>query len=151
MNIQFELKPWSKVSRDEVEKAFRLRADIFIVEQDCVYPDIDGKDHLAWHSFAWDNDHLASYLRIFPPGPYYDDAAAIGRIVTDANYRGQKLAGKLIQQSIKFIKSNIDTGCIKMSAQTHLKNYYGSFGFTPEGDEYDEDGIMHVCMVMNYG
>lgn len=151
VNMQFHVKSFNELTLNEFHSILLLRINVFVVEQDCPYPELDNKDQKAFHLFAFSEDNsdkVIAYTRIFKPGDYYQEAA-LGRVAVHGDYRNQQLGYELIKKSIKVIKTKFNTSNIKIGAQTYLKNFYGSFGFKQEGDEYIEDGIPHIHMIRN--
>ncbi|MEX0610323.1 MAG: GNAT family N-acetyltransferase [Balneolaceae bacterium] len=128
----------------QVEDIFKLRQQVFIIEQNCIYPDIDGADSSAKHLLMYENDILAAYLRVFLPGSKYPDQASLGRIVLNPLFRGTGLGPELIRKSIELCNG----ASIRIEAQAKLKNYYHQYGFKEEGDVYVVDGIDHLQMVL---
>ncbi|PYE87464.1 GNAT family N-acetyltransferase [Phyllobacterium leguminum] len=122
----------------------KLRVDTFIVEQNCPYPELDGKDLDAAHLRVLDNGDLAAYLRVLPP--VGDGSARIGRVIVAPSHRGRKLGEKIMREAIAKCRERFPGRAIDLSAQSHLRAFYGSFGFVPVSDEYAEDGIPHVDM-----
>ena len=139
------IKKFGELSINELYDILRLRAEVFVVEQDCVYQDVDAKDQKALHLFISDDDKIVGYTRMFDKGDYFDEAS-IGRVVVQENYRDKALGHMLMKESIKAIKTNYNTSKITISAQKHLKGFYESHGFTQVGNEYLEDGIPHIKM-----
>ncbi|WP_020568940.1 GNAT family N-acetyltransferase [Neolewinella persica] len=126
----------------------RLRAEVFVVEQDCVYQDLDDKDQRAIHLLGTTEDgQLAAYTRIVDKGVSYPDYASIGRVITAPFARGKGLGRPLMEESIRGLVSHFGQQPIKIGAQAHLQKYYGSLGFIGVGEVYDEDGIPHRSMV----
>ena len=141
------LKKFSDLTVDELHDLLQLRINIFVVEQNCPYPELDGKDKIAYHYFATDDrGKIVAYTRIFAPGDYYEDSA-IGRVVVDASCRGEGLGFELMKGSISQIESLFGSGNIKIGAQKYLRKFYESLGFKKQGEEYLEDGIPHIYMV----
>ena len=148
-NIFWQFDKLDNIHLADFYKALSLRQDVFIIEQECLYRDIDGLDDKAWHLFGWDSytkEKLATYARIFAPGDYYTEAA-IGRILTAADFRRGGFGVALMEESIRRTDALFDNPPIRMGAQTYLIDFYGKFGFKPDGDRYDEDGIEHVHML----
>ncbi len=149
VKMEFHLKTFNELSLDEFHDILQLRINVFVVEQDCPYPELDTKDKLALHFFAYADDmpeKVIAYTRIFKPGDYYEEAA-LGRVVVHADYRQQKLGYELIEKTIEAIQERFNTSMIKIGAQTHLQNFYESFGFKQIGKGYIEDGIPHIHMI----
>ena len=126
----------------------QLRSEVFVVEQDCVYQDIDYKDQKAIHILGYKNEKLIAYTRIFKPGDYFNDAS-IGRVVVAENQRKFGYGFIIMQHSIKAVKEYFNETTIKISAQKYLKNFYESLDFEQIGEEYLEDGIPHIAMIKN--
>ena len=145
MSIQFKIKPFNELSVNELYQALQLRSDVFIVEQNCVYPDVDGKDSKALHLLGTFQDSIVAYARLFPPG-YYFDNASIGRVVISAGYRDRKWGHSLMRAAIIGIEEYYNTSVITISAQLYLKKFYESHGFVQEGEGYLEDDIPHIRM-----
>lgn len=145
-DINFEIKCFDELSTHELYKILRLRAEVFVVEQDCVYQDIDNKDQKALHVIGYKKDNIVAYTRIFDAGDYFDKAS-IGRVVVSEKERKYGYGHNLIRCSISAIKENYKTNKIKISAQCYLKKFYEKHGFIQQGKEYLEDGIPHIAMI----
>lgn len=146
MSLQFEIKPFKKLSSEELYQILRLRSEVFVVEQNCVYQDIDGKDQKALHVIGGFEDKIVAYARIFNAGAYFDNAS-IGRVIVDANYRDRKWGHDLIKASISGISEYFGESQITISAQLYLQKFYESHGFVVIGETYLEDGIPHIEML----
>lgn len=144
MNIQ--VKTFNELDLHELYQVLQLRSEVFVVEQDCVYQDIDGKDEKALHVLGYEGDLLVAYTRLFPPGVYFSEAA-IGRVVVKEESRKNSYGHDILKASIKAIEERYQMGKIKLSAQTYLTKFYESHGFVQMGDGYLEDGIPHIAMV----
>ncbi len=144
--LHFEIKTFEELSGTEVYKILRLRAEVFVVEQDCVYQDIDDKDQKALHIIGYKNSEIVAYTRIFDAGDYFDDAS-IGRVVVSEKERKYGHGHKLMSYSIKAVEEKFTTDKIKVSAQCYLKSFYETHGFKQIGEEYLEDGIPHIAMI----
>lgn len=143
--MKIEAKEFKELTLDELYEVLRLRTEVFVVEQDCVYQDIDNKDQKAIHIIGWEGDEIVAYTRIFKPGVYFKEAA-IGRVLVAHTHRNKGLAHQLLAESIREIKNRYQSDCIKISAQTYLLDFYSSHGFKAEGEPYLEDGIPHRAM-----
>jgi len=143
-------KKFNELSANEVYDILKLRNEVFIVEQNCAYGDIDGRDPGSVHIYLLAEDSMAAYCRVLPPGLAFD-CAAIGRVVTKMEHRGQGYARKLMKQAISYINGREYSGRIKVSAQAYLKDFYGSLGFKIISDVYLEDGIPHYEMLYEKG
>ena len=144
--ISFIIKKYEFISRDELYAILQLRSEVFVVEQDCVYQDIDGKDDKAVHVLGYKDDQLIAYTRIFKPGAYFEQAS-IGRVLVKENQRKFKYGYDLMNASIEAVEKYFDEQTIKISAQVYLKNFYNNLGFIEQGATYLEDGIPHMVMV----
>lgn len=148
--MKWILKTFDELSLKEFHDIIQLRLDIFVVEQDCPYLDLDGKDFKAYHFFGQPDDEsnkVVAYTRIFAPGDYFNEAS-IGRVVVHADYRKDGIGFQLMKKSMEQIESLFDTKVIKIGAQQYLKKFYESLGFSSTGHDYMEDGIPHTYMIM---
>ena len=144
MNIS--IKKFNELSLNELYQILQLRSEVFVVEQDCVYQDIDGKDDKALHIIGEVNGEIVAYTRCFDKGFYFEEAA-IGRVVVKDNQRKYGYGHQIMKASIEAIKHHFGTEKIKLSAQQYLIKFYESHGFTSIGEGYLEDGIPHIAMV----
>lgn len=143
--LDFTIKQYEFLTRDELYEVLQLRAEVFVVEQDCVYQDIDGKDHKAIHVLGYKNKKLVAYTRIFGPGDYFKQAS-VGRVVVRDDERNHKYGYDLMDASIEAVEKYFDETIIEISAQTYLKRFYNNLGFKEVGEGYLEDGIPHIGM-----
>ena len=146
--MQIKVRTFEELNLQELYELLRLRSEVFVVEQDCIYQDIDGKDHEALHVLGFENEKLVAYTRIFSPGIYFTEAA-IGRVVVRETNRKNKYGHEILQASIKAVEDHFHTTKIKLSAQTYLIKFYESHGFEQVGEGYLEDGIPHIGMLKN--
>ncbi len=123
----------------------KLRVDVFVVEQKCPYPEIDGKDIDAFHLRILDGEQLAASLRVLPPEKD-GKPVKIGRVVVAPDYRGYKLGQRLMKEAVAFAQKRFPRQAVELGGQSHLQKFYNSFGFVTISDEYLEDGIPHVDM-----
>jgi ElaA protein len=144
--MQIEIKAFEELSLQELYQLLQLRSQVFVVEQDCVYQDIDGKDADALHVLGTLEGKIVSYTRLFPPG-YYFEQAAIGRVVVEESQRKNQFGHSILKASMDAIKQHYNTETIKLSAQTYLTRFYESHGFEQIGEGYLEDGIPHIAML----
>ena len=135
------------ISKEELYDVLSLRQRVFIIEQDCLYEDLDYSDQDASHLLLYKDNKLIGYSRVFPPGIKYD-AASIGRIVTDSDYREKGYGRSITQESIRFLRNNFPGSDITISAQYRLVNFYEDLGFKREGKVYLEDNIDHIKMTL---
>ena len=144
MNIT--IKTFQELTTSELYELLQLRSEVFVVEQDCVYQDIDGKDLKALHVLGVKEGKIIAYTRLFNSGEYFD-TPSIGRVVVKENERKYGYGHDLIKESIKAIVDNYNETTITISAQTYLQKFYESHGFKQVGEGYLEDGIPHIRMV----
>jgi ElaA protein len=139
-------KTFQQLTTDELYAILQLRSEVFVVEQNCVYQDIDKKDQKALHVLGFKNDTLVAYTRLFQPGDYFENAS-IGRVVVRQNERQHKYGYDIMKVSINAIQQHYNETTIKISAQEYLVKFYSNLGFKTIGNSYLEDGIPHVAMV----
>ncbi|RCS24902.1 GNAT family N-acetyltransferase [Phyllobacterium salinisoli] len=142
--LQFVWSGLDGLSPRDLYAMLKLRVDIFVVEQKCPYPEIDGRDLDALHLRVLDKGSLAAYLRVLPPAG--EGSARIGRVVVAPSHRGRKLGEQIMLAAIAHCRECFPGHDIELGAQSHLKTFYGSFGFVPVSDEYLEDSIPHIDM-----
>lgn len=148
MTLTWTIKPFADLTPTELYALLHLRAEVFVVEQNCPYLDVDHKDQQGIHVLGYAPDgRLAAYARVFPPGVTYADYACIGRVVTAPFARGKGLGKPLVDQARETLFVTYGVQPIKISAQAHLQNFYGTCGFVGTGELYLEDGIPHRAMV----
>ena len=147
--MKSHIKKFEEITSAELYNILKLRSAVFVVEQNCVYQDLDGKDKEAIHIFTESNNEIISYTRIFKRGNYYKDNPSIGRVVVKKSERGKDLGKKIMIKSINYIKENLESEKIELSAQKYLDKFYRDLGFYVEGEEYLEDGIPHQRMFLD--
>lgn len=149
--IKFDCKKFEELSLEELYKIIELRQEVFVVEQNCVYQDLDNKDQDSWHLMGWnDEKQLVAYLRLMPEGLSYADHASIGRVVTAQKVRKQGAGKELMKRALEVAEKLFPKCTLKISAQVYLLKFYNSFGFEAVGAEYLEDGIPHIAMIRKY-
>ena len=146
MKVSF--KTFSELTTKELYQILQLRSEVFVVEQNCVYQDIDGKDEKAIHIIGVVQNKIIAYTRCFKPDEYFKEAS-IGRVVVKKNERKLKRGNQIMIHSIKTIEKVFQTKTIIISAQSHLISFYNNLGFYSVGNEYLEDGIPHIEMIKN--
>ena len=140
------IKKFSELSTEEIYNILKLRSEVFVVEQNCVYQDIDEKDQKAIHLFIEKKSEIIAYTRIFKKGDYYEENPSIGRVVVSKKERGKNLGKEIMKKSIYYVKENMDEKKIELSAQKYLDKFYKELQFYSEGEDYLEDGIPHQRM-----
>ncbi|MEO1023844.1 MAG: GNAT family N-acetyltransferase [Bacteroidota bacterium] len=142
------LRSFSELTTAQLYDVLLLRQEVFIVEQNCVYSDIDGDDHHALHLLRYDENLLSAYLRIFLHGQKFEDASSIGRIIVAEPYRGGTYGEDLIRKGISVCFDHDPNIDIHIEAQYALSDYYSKFGFKKTGSIYLWDGIEHQKMIL---
>jgi ElaA protein len=145
MPISWKTKTFDELSTQELYQILRLRSEIFVVEQNCVYQDIDNKDQKALHLFGIVEGEIIAYSRLFKPGDYFE-FSSIGRVVVAEKHRDKNFGHELIDQSILEINRRFNVQNITISAQLYLKKFYESHGFVATSETYLEDDIPHIEM-----
>lgn len=140
------LKSFQELNIDELYDILQIRSEIFVVEQNCVYQDLDNLDRDALHLYASDPDGIQAYLRIMRPGTVYPDAAAIGRVLSRKRRIG--LGSELLSAGIQASKTYFHASRIRLAAQLYARNFYEQAGFCACSDVFLEDGIPHIEMLL---
>lgn len=144
--MEVAIKTFNQLTTQELYQILRLRSEVFVVEQDCVYQDVDNKDQKALHIIGTKNGEIVAYTRIFKPGDYFNNVS-IGRVVVSQNQRKYGLGKQIMQASLAAIDQRFPNQPIEISAQSYLLKFYTELGFKVTGEEYLEDGIPHRRML----
>ena len=144
-NIIWKIKSFDEITTSELYEIIKARVDVFVVEQNCPYPDLDGYDQKAIHIWAEQENVVLAYCRIFNKGIKYGETS-IGRVLTTERARGKNLGKQLIQYAVETIENRFHTTQIRISAQDYLLRFYSGFGFEDTGKKYLEDNIPHTEM-----
>jgi len=150
-HFDWRWKAFADLTNVEVYDMLAARAAVFVIEQNCLYGDVDGLDTQAWHLFAYSGQEagaspkLAGYLRVLLPDAE-DADIRIGRVLTTVNFRGQGLGGAMMSRTLDHIHAQWPGTAVRLHAQAHLQGFYGAFGFVPVSDVHEEDGIPHIWM-----
>ncbi len=148
--LNWQIKHFNDLSLTEFHDIVALRIKVFVVEQDCPYQELDGKDKKSYHLLCRNEQgDLVGTFRILPPGVSYEEAS-IGRVVLDEAYRGAKNGHAMMREAIAFINKEFNRENVRISGQKYLEKFYVRHGFVSTGKEYLEDGIPHVEMILNY-
>ena len=139
-------KSFKELTIDELYAILQLRTEVFVVEQKCIFQDIDYKDQKALHIMGYKENELVAYTRLFKPGDYFE-YASIGRVLVKAGERHLKYGYDIMKASINAIAEMYNENKIEISAQTYLKHFYNNLGFKQVGEDYLEDGIPHIGML----
>ncbi len=145
MTIEWKIKRFEALSTVELYNVLQLRSEVFVVEQNCIYQDVDGKDSKAIHLLGEMDGILIAYARLFQANDYFNEAS-IGRVLVKATHRNQELGHDLMKAAITAIQNYFGTTCITISAQLYLQRFYESHGFTVSSEMYLEDDIPHIQM-----
>lgn len=148
MNITWYHRHFKELNTTELYQILQLRNEVFIVEQNCPFQDLDDKDLKCYHLMGFDTDtqKVVAYTRIVPAGVSYIEAS-IGRVVTSSIARKGGIGRQLMQKSIELLEELYGGASIKIGAQLYLKKFYESFGFQQVEEIYLEDGIEHILMI----
>lgn len=141
----WKIKSFEEITTSELYEIVKARVDVFVVEQDCPYPDLDGYDQKAIHIWAEEDQNVLAYCRIFNKGIKYPETS-IGRVLTTEKARGKSLGKQLIQYAVETIENRFHTSEVRISAQDYLLRFYSGFGFEDTGKKYLEDNIPHTEM-----
>jgi ElaA protein len=144
--MNWVIKNFNELGSDELYEILKLRSEVFVVEQECIYEDCDGKDKKSYHLFAEQNGEILVYLRILEKGVSYNEIS-IGRVLSNKKYRGRGFAKQMMLRAIEFIERYLNEKEIRISAQVYLLDFYSSFGFDKVSDVYLEDDIPHIEML----
>lgn len=146
MKLRWECKPFHELTADQMYTILCVRQEVFVLEQECLYLDADGKDRKSFHLMGFTGDELVAYARIVEPGVSYKEVS-MGRILTTENARGTGAGIELMEVGIEEIENRYGNVPIRISAQTYLLKFYEKFGFRSTGKEYLEDEIPHTEML----
>lgn len=144
--MEIIIKKFQELQLEELYDILRVRAEVFVVEQNCPYLDPDGKDKNSEHLILKENGEVVAYARILKPGISYEESS-IGRVLVTEKFRGKSFGKKLVQEAIDYILQVWRERSIRISAQAYLLKFYGELGFKPVSEIYMEDDIPHIEMV----
>ena len=148
-NITWQCLAFSELTAAQLYAILQVRSEVFVVEQNCVYLDMDGADPQCMHLIAWTDDkQIAAYLRLVPPGLKFTEAS-IGRVITSQIARGQGIGKQLIAKGLAQIQTSYPDQAVRIGAQQYLEKFYQSFGFNTCSEMYLEDDIAHVEMLLS--
>lgn len=143
--MELTVKRFDELDIYEMYEILKLRVDVFVVEQNCPYPELDEKDKSAWHVYFREDGSITAYLRVLDPGVSFD-TAAIGRVISTRRRCG--LGTKLMQEGIRVARERMNTAAVKIEAQTYARSFYEQLGFVQTSEEFLEDGIPHIEMIL---
>ncbi len=144
--MEWKVKKFDELKAAELYEILRLRSEVFVIEQNCLYPDMDMKDQDSYHLFAVIDGQIAAYLRILPKGLSYTETS-IGRVLVKSECRKSGIARQMLEKAISFISETLHERKIRISAQSYLLDFYKSLGFKQVSGVYQEDGIDHIEML----
>jgi|SRR5690554_3647286 len=144
----WHLKTFQELTTEELYKILKERVEIFVVEQNCPYSEIDNNDQKAFHLYKEEGGEIIAYSRIFASGDYYKEAS-IGRVIVKEKYRKAGLGKELMKESLKFLRKELREKAVKIQAQDYLRKFYGSFGFELISEVYMMDNLPHVDMLIS--
>ena len=144
--MEIKVKSFDGLTNTELYQVLRLRSEVFVVEQDCAYQDMDNKDQKALHVLGLKEGQIVAYTRMFKPGDYFGNAS-IGRVVVAKDQRQYGYGKMIMEASLSTIEERLPDTAIEISAHSYLIKFYTELGFERFGDEYLEDGIPHVRML----
>lgn len=148
--MEWSIKSFGELGGADIYRILQARVQVFMLEQACLYPELDGKDMACYHLLAQKDSMVTAYCRLVPPGVSYPQAS-IGRVLVHPDYRGQGLAQELMSRALAFLTEEWNEAGVQIQAQQYLRHFYGSFGFQAVSDVYLDDGIPHVDMILGSG
>ncbi len=144
--MKWEIKGFDELTNNEMYEILKLRSEVFVIEQKCIYEDCDGKDKKSYHLFAKENGEILVYLRILEKGVSYNEIS-IGRVLSNKKHRGKGFGKEMMIRALDFIENNLNEKSVRISAQEYLLKFYSSFGFVKVSEGYLEDDIPHIEML----
>ena len=151
MPLSWRFAAFDDLTPRDVHDIFRVRIEVFVIEQECPFQDVDGADPSSWHLLGTNgSSDLVAYCRLVPPGVKYAEPS-IGRIVTTAQVRGTGCGRELVKEALARTEALWPGKPIRIGAQARLEKFYNEFGFVQSSDPYDEDGILHIEMLLEKG
>jgi ElaA protein len=147
-SLRITYKSFDQLTPAELYSILQLRSEVFVVEQNCVFQDMDGRDPQCFHVMI-NQPELIAYARLVPAGVYYKEMS-VGRVITKASVRGTGIGKILMERCVQLCYEIWGAANIRIGAQCYAEKFYGSLGFSKAGDIYEEDGIPHVEMVKEY-
>ena len=145
IGLELVIKKYDELSPDELYEILKLRVSVFVVEQECPYQELDGKDKEAYHIFFKDGDGIQAYLRVLDKGVSFEEAS-VGRVISVKRRCG--LGSRILDEGIKVAAEKFNADKIKIEAQTYAKSFYECAGFKQVSEEFIEDGITHILMLL---
>ncbi|TFJ92332.1 GNAT family N-acetyltransferase [Lentibacillus salicampi] len=144
--MDWYIKPFQNLTNDDLYALMKLRVEVFVVEQECAYPELDGYDQQAVHYFLKDDHDIAANVRILPGNTIFEEPS-IGRVAVAEKFRGRGYGREIMQKAIDYISNQWHSSEIKIEAQEYLKGFYSELGFRQVSEPYLDDGIVHINMI----
>ncbi|PZD94002.1 GNAT family N-acetyltransferase [Paenibacillus sambharensis] len=149
--MDWSIKHYDELTKSELYRILQERTQVFVVEQNCPYQEVDGKDLASYHLYQSDEaGRIIAYLRILPAGVSYAEAS-LGRVLVAEDYRRKGIASELVGKALHYVRHELNEPAVRISAQAHLEGFYQSFGFKTTSQPYLEDGIPHINMLVQWG
>lgn len=145
--MSWKVKNFNELSTHKLYEILQVRTEVFVVEQECAYLEVDGKDRHSFHLYKEENGEVVAYARLLPAGVSYNEPS-IGRVLVKEEFRGRGFASELVKRGLAFIHDEWGEQTVKIQAQEYLQEFYGSFGFRVVTETYLDDGIPHVDMIL---
>ncbi|VEF47041.1 GNAT family acetyltransferase [Bacillus freudenreichii] len=145
--MEWMVKTFDELTTGELYSILQERVDVFVVEQKCIYRELDGFDQASYHLYASNQNEIIAYARILLPGTAYEELS-VGRVLVKEPYRGNGLATELVTRALDFIRTELKEKVVKLQAQEYLLPFYASFGFTAVSEVYLDEGIPHADMIL---
>lgn len=146
-SLQWQWREFEQLTNQQLYDLLKVRQDVFVIEQECFYPDMDGLDQDCLHLLGYDGEQLVGYLRLIPAEIHQSGNVALGRIITLIEKRSAGIGSVMVKLAMEYCRENYPAKHIQLSAQYHLVAFYEKFGFSCISEPYDEDGIMHIDML----
>lgn len=140
--MDYQVKTFEELTVTEFYELIKTRIDVFVVEQNCAYPEVDEVDPVAWHTYLKNGEEICAYTRVYRS----EDGVHIGRVLVKEGYRNQQLGRKIVQLTLDWVQTTFPKTTIIIGAQAHLQSFYHEFGFEPISEVYLEDNIPHIDM-----
>jgi len=147
--ITWHWHSFQELNSSQLYDLLKLRQDVFIIEQECIYPDIDNLDQQCLHLLGYEGNQLIACLRLIPAASSHSGNLSLGRIITISQKRGIGLGSALMNETMTYLARHYSTEKVQLSAQHHLQSFYYKHGFMSIGEPYDEDGILHIAMLFD--
>ncbi|MDQ5821261.1 MAG: GNAT family N-acetyltransferase [Actinomycetota bacterium] len=149
IELTWERRPFQELTTSQLYAILALRSEVFVVEQECVFQDVDGLDPECVHLLGWDDEGLVAYARILPADVWKPGVLSIGRIVTSPRARRRGLGAEALARALSYLRAHADALPIELESQYRLEDFYERFGFQSVGKPYIKDGQPHIVMTLD--